>query len=345
MELMTWWLPLVLIGCLLIGSISVWLIRKKHPKHHSTKKPIANSSRLTRLPGYQRAIRIQTHLTRLLIFLVGIALLVSLALSGRPAYTSVTESEVKNRDIILCLDVSGSMYEANKELTAIYAKLVKDFNGERLGMVIFDSSPVTLFPLTNDYDFISTRLEALSEAFGSQSEWLKGKRKFGKEDMDQYYELFYGVHSGSGSSLIGDGLASCVNRFDVTKEKRSRSIIFGTDNYLMGNPIVTLEEAAALAKERDIRVYGVNPADHSTSYSSTPQAEAFKKAALATNGDYYKMEQATAAQEIVQKITAQDATRFKGSPRIVVTDIPEWFLYVSLLLIASIFIVEWRMKI
>ncbi|MDO4780775.1 MAG: VWA domain-containing protein [Candidatus Saccharibacteria bacterium] len=347
MELMIWWLPLVLIVGLAITGVIAYRWRRAHTAA-DVRKPLAHGSRLTRLPAYQQLIRRQSIAVRALIGLTALALVFGLVLSGRPAYTTVTESEMKNRDIILCLDVSGSMTEANKELTAIYAKLAKDFDGERLGMVIFDSSPVTLFPLTNDYDFISERLAQISKAFGNASkdfDYSTATEAEKEEWRNAYNDIFDGVHQGSGSSLIGDGLASCINRFDVPQQKRSRSIIFGTDNYLAGNPIVTLKEAAELAKERDIRVYGINPADYSTASYTPKESEAFKRATLLTNGDYYKMDQPSAAQQIIQKITAQDATRFKGSPQIVANDMPEWFLLPILLLIMGVIIASWRMKL
>lgn len=346
MELILWWLPLTLVAGLVIAGVIAYRWRRTHTSG-DIRKPLAHSSRLTRLPAYQQLIRRQSIAMRALIGLTTLALLLGLILSGRPAYTTVTESEMKNRDIILCLDVSGSMTEANKELTAIYAKLAKEFDGERLGMVIFDSSPVTLFPLTNDYDFISARLAQISKAFGNLSSFQYGSatRKERDEWSKAYEDIFQGSTEGNGSSLIGDGLASCVNRFDVPQQKRSRSIIFGTDNYLAGNPIVTLQEAAELAKERDIRVYGINPADYSTASYTSKESEAFKRATLLTNGDYYKMDQPSAAQQIIQKITAQDATRFKGSPQIVVNDMPEWFVLPILLLTAGVIIAAWRMKL
>lgn len=347
MELILWWLPLTLVAGLVIAGVIAYRWRRTHTSG-DIRKPLAHSSRLTRLPAYQQLIRRQSIAVRALIGLTTLALLFGLILSGRPAYTTVTESEMKNRDIILCLDVSGSMTAANKELTATYAKLAKDFDGERLGMVIFDSSPVTLFPLTNDYDFISERLAQISKAFGNVNkrfDYNTATEAEKEEWRSAYDDIFDGVHQGRGSSLIGDGLASCINRFDVPQQKRSRSIIFGTDNYLAGNPVVTLKEAADLAKERDIRVYGINPADSSTASYASKESEAFKQATLLTNGDYYKMNEPTAAQQIVQRITSQDATRFKGSPQIVITDTPEWFLLPTLLLISGVIIANWRMKL
>ena len=340
MELMYWWLSALLLVVVIVGWVALNVIRKKKHINKQTKLPLANSWRIIRLPEDRSLIKKQQLISIILLCLLIITLVASLILAGRPTRMSIEEPEMRNRDIMLCLDVSGSMTETNEKLTKLYSDMVKDFDGERIGLVLFDSSPAMIFPLTNDYDFASSRLEGISKAFSSTSgEWSSDE-----EWQTGYYDLFSGVSEGDGSSLIGDGLAGCINRFDQLDSKRSRSIIFGTDNYLSGNPIVTLSEAADYAKEKDIRVYGINPADYSSSYYTSEEAEEYKKAMLTTNGDYYKMEDSTAVPKIVQKITSQEATRFKGSPQITYSDQPQIFIYIITVLMAIIYIISWRVN-
>lgn len=54
-------------------------------------------------------------------------------------------SRVKNRDDVLCLDVSRSMYEYDVEIIKTYRTLARKFDGERLGLVLFDRSPAVVF--------------------------------------------------------------------------------------------------------------------------------------------------------------------------------------------------------
>lgn len=73
-------------------------------------------------------------------------------------------------------------------------------------------------------------------------------------------EQWVGTMNGVGASLIGDGLASCVMRFDHADEQRARSIILATDNELNGSPpIVSLKEAADYSASKKIRIYTINP--------------------------------------------------------------------------------------
>ena len=59
---------------------------------------------------------------------------------------------------MLCLDVSGSMSEVDVEVLSVFEELLDGFEGERIGLTIFNSSPVQIFPLTDDYEFIRGHL-------------------------------------------------------------------------------------------------------------------------------------------------------------------------------------------
>lgn len=345
MELVTWWLS----AALLLAVVAAWFVlRSRHKKLQAkttdTRLPLANSYRLTRLPEYQKYLRQYRNLIRGALVIAVISMLMIIILAGRPTTKSVIQPEMRNRDIVLCLDVSLSMIEVDAEILRIYAELSKGFKGERLSLVLFASSPVTVFPLTDDYEFITEQLQTAAKAFQDS-----GSGTYDSESSRRMYALLSGVYSGEGSSLIGDGLAGCVSRFDKLDSKRSRSIILGTDNELSGSPIVTLREAAEFAKDKDIRVYGLNPNDYSykSKYSNyvPDTVKEFKEAMLLTNGDYYKMEDAAAASTIIAKVSEQEATRFKGTPQIVYSDQPQVFLIMFLIGFVGLMIISWRLRI
>lgn len=347
MELVFWWLSLLSVAGLVVAWIVVHrLTQKRGKKATETRSPLANSHRLRRLPEYQLMIRRYRLIVYGVLAVGVIGLIMAIILVGRPSQVSVVEPEMRNRDIILCLDVSGSMITADAELTRIYANLAEEFDGERIGLVLFDSSPVTIFPLTNDYEFVKDQLAAVSEYFSITTQDYSSLTDEQKQRMfDLNAMVDSGTRVGGGSSLIGDGLGACVGRFDQIDRKRVRSIVLGTDNYVAGNPIITLPEAAALAKERDIRVYGVNPADFSAGSYTTKETEEFKRAMLLTKGDYYRMDDARAAATIIGKVTAQDATRFKGSPEIHQTDQPQIVIIILMSVIAVMMVASWRLKL
>lgn len=324
--LIYWWLPLVLSVALMVAFIVARKKQKKPSQKHSL--PVAHMQRLIRLPEYGATMGRLRLFTRIGLAFSTIALLSGLVLAGRYATITVIEPETKSRDIMLCLDVSGSMVSVDKEIVKKFSELAKGFDGERLGLTVFDGMAATVFPLTNDYSYISEKLKEAEQSF------------------DRYdYDLVAGTYGENGSSIIGDGLASCVSRFDRLDSKRSRSVILATDNYLAGNPIVTLAEAAAFAKSKQVRVYGINPADYSSSYYVDKTAKEFHDQVLSTGGDYYKLDDRSSVDSIISKIGEQEATRFKGSPQIVTTDQPAVFIILALVSSSFLIFTAWRFRL
>ncbi|MET3718645.1 MULTISPECIES: VWA domain-containing protein [unclassified Arthrobacter] len=117
----------------------------------------------------------------------------AVAAAGRTVEVTTITPEQRNRDIMLCLDTSGSMSSADAAVVEVFGVLAKEFDGERIGLTIFDSSAVQVFPLTDDYGYVQEQLQMADDAFNGNP----GSAGF----LD-------GTWSGRGSSLIGDGLAS-----------------------------------------------------------------------------------------------------------------------------------------
>ena len=336
MELVFWQLSLalIIIIALLWFAEPIILRRYSRSKRHDAlrqKLPIANTSRLRAFPLYIQQVKRYKRLLSVVLGLHALLLIMMIILAGRPSSVAVVSPEVKNRDIVLCLDVSRSMYEYDVEIIKTYRTLARKFDGERLGLVLFDRSPAVIFPLTDDASLIDSKLSLIEKALTPPGTL-------------EYFDIFSGtvVSNGQGSSLIGDGLASCIGRFDKLDSKRSRSIILGTDNQLAGTPIISLPEAAELAKQKDIRVYGIYP---NSNKNREAEAAELKRTMLATSGDYYALRDKNTIPNIVQKIAAQDTSRFKGTPRVTRTDQPQLLLYGMLIIIISLIIIDWRLCI
>ena len=89
-----------------------------------------------------------------LIVLIITSILLSGFLMARPYKTESKQLANYNRDIMLCMDISTTCDNLNAELIDKLEDVVRELNGERFGIVIFNSSPVLLCPLTNDYNYI-----------------------------------------------------------------------------------------------------------------------------------------------------------------------------------------------
>lgn len=338
MGLRFWWLSLLVllltVAFLLYGNrlkLNRW---RKVPAEK--RQPVSHTRRLRNLPEYQTILSKYGKFVLVGLTLLSLVWLSTAVLIGRPSISEVIYPEVRNRDIVLCFDVSGSMAQAIAKSLETFSDLARGFDGQRIGLSFFNSSSVTILPLTNDYYLATRTLDELAERIKA-------------DDYDSWNYIYAGTMEGSGSSLVADGLASCIQRFDQLKSKRSRSIILITDNYSGKNSLVTWDQAINLAKENSVRIYGINPADYSFEGSvytyTSPEVKSFKQGTLDTGGDYYKLDDKLAVGSIIQKINDQDAALAQGSPELLVVDQPKLWLVVSLVLLVGYLVLVWRFRL
>ncbi|TPW70719.1 VWA domain-containing protein [Schumannella sp. 10F1B-5-1] len=337
MELVFGWMPFALLGAVLVG-FAIYLIvsRGRRRRGDTTVLPAAHVERLFALPEYRRAYRRGRVLFSALLAVTLFALGGLAIVAGRPVTTSVVKTETANRDIVLCLDVSGSMLGDDAEVLEQFRTIAKGFNGERISLVIWNASAVQVFPLTDDYSYVDEQLETVADAAA------EADRTGQYPDTNQgYFDLLSGTLLGSGSSLIGDGLASCVLRFDNEDKQRSRTVLLATDNELYGEPLVSLDEASKFAQERKVRVYALTP---SFLGISTPEKQELEQEAEATGGKLFGLDDATAADEIVKRVLADQASKLEGTPRLVINDEPGVALVLGILAVWLIAFIGWRMR-
>ena len=291
------------LGTLLAVLLAYAVYRLKSRRSARAAAAVTYSKALTQLPAYRRALRL--HRIRMAVLALSAVLLGGAALVGaaRPLDTTVEKPQTRSRDIILCLDISGSMAAYDATLVATFKTLVKNFEGERIGLVIFNSSAATVFPLTDDYDFINGELDTAARALTGDPE---------------YDSFFAGTFNGRGTSLIGDGLATCVSSFDKVDVQRARSVVFATDNHLAGRPIIDIDEAGELAKAKGVRVYGLNPEED----GPDDEAVEMRDIVTGTAGRYYAMSDQSAISGIVDSVQAQEATLIDAAARSLYSDNP-----------------------
>lgn len=258
---------------------------------------------------------------------VGIVAVAAVGLVMRPATEQRTDESKRVRDVMLCLDVSGSMATIDAEIVDTFADLATGLEGERIGMTIWNSSPVSLLPLTDDYAFVQ---EVLTDA---------GDR-LDSSDLD----FTQGTFEGDGTSLIGDGLASCVMRFDRLDETRARSIVLATDNEVSGNQIVTLSQAAAYAADKEITVYAIAPNDFQLDGSNTPELEELAAAAESTGGAMFELTDDATVDAVIADINEREGTDIDLPPTVTRDDRPHRLLAVALAGVALSLGVTWVVR-
>lgn len=225
--------------------------------------------------GKPRSLR--THLRHLPFLIRLIVLTLIVIVLARPQASNTWEtSQTEGIDIIIALDISGSMlaqdlvpnrFEAAKKVAA---EFISDREQDRIGLVTFAGESFTQAPLTSDHGVL--------------------------------LNLLHGVRLGmiEDGTAIGLGLANAVNRLQDSDAK-SKVVILLTDGSNNRGQIAPLT-AAELARERGIRVYtiGVGTRGMAPSPVMTPFGErvmnvqvdidekTLKEIASVTGGQYFR---------------------------------------------------------
>lgn len=293
------------------------------------------------LPRYRARIR-QLKLASALTFILLAAVAVSAAvLVARPHSIEVRDEQLASRDIVICLDVSGSVISFDSEVMEEFAAMVDDFRGERVGLVIWNSDSQVVFPLTNDYDLVERRL-------------LEGAEALETEDWSDYPsnpDLFYDFTAGTflestgGASLVGDGLANCALQFDQPEEERSRTIILATDNEVSipAAQVYSLPEAVEFASERNITIHGMYI---ETYYGSDGyEADEMRSEIEGAGGYYFVAGDADAAGRLLDEIEDQQAEDLNSDPVTIVMDSPGSWPMIAAAGIGILVLLGWRYRI
>ena len=117
-----------------------------------------------------------------------------------------------------------------------------------------------------------------------------------------------------GSSLVGEGLASCVYSYPrLEDEDRTRVIIMSTDNAQeeRETPLVELDEATDICKKYDITVFGLFPMKEKWSGMNTTDyandKSEFEKCVQKTGGKFYEESKTLTVEDIVKDIEKEEA--------------------------------------
>jgi Ca-activated chloride channel family protein len=193
-------------------------------------------------------------------------LLVLVAL-GRPQWIEppVTR-EIPTRDILLLIDLSGSMEQEDftnaageqvQRLTAV-KEVVGDFlerrQGDRVGLVVFGDAPYLQAPFSTDLELSRRLLDECSVG-------MAGPR-----------------------TALGDAIGLAINLFDES-DAPAKTIIALTDGNDTKSRVPPVE-AARVATDRDITIHTVAIGDPTTVGEDQLDEQALRDVAAATGGTY-----------------------------------------------------------
>lgn len=252
----TWSLVLCVAGLVCIAIIAN--IRKK--RFHQLKsqyiKPLANTAAVQNLPEYKAVKRRYRLLTDVLLISFIVTTGAVAVLAARPTKVVMKKPSPKTDDIVFCIDTT--MIPKLKEQFENFSETVKRFNGQRVGVTIYDYAYFNLSPLSDDY-------EALSQLFRD----LANKSIY--DIRNQSPKLVALNFAGIARGIIG-----CVENFDkLDEEGRSRYLVLAASdddnetaitqakNYARRNNIEThgfdLVDSLALNNAEDVITYQDDP--------------------------------------------------------------------------------------
>lgn len=293
-------------------------------------------------------------LSRLAMAALVVALALALTLAARPSTVDRGEERAARRDIVLCLDVSGSTLPYDREVIDTYLELVKHFQGERIGMSIFNSTSRTVFPLTDDYELVTRQLTEASRV-------LRGVET--QDDIDAMSDKDYQAISDwldgtqnrrDATSLIGDGVVSCAAMIpgfaygssdengDDSGRRRAASIVLATDNVVSGEPTYALDAALDLTSRADITVDGLFSGAQTTEGNATTTE--MRTLIESHDGVFMTRAGGESVGELVRDIDSRRLADSQANSQAAVVDTPGWWTLALALVVILWLATVWRLR-
>jgi len=207
---------------------------------------------------------------------------------ARPQVRNVqNKTKGEGIDIVLCMDISGSMLsadfypnrlEASKQMAE---EFVRNRPIDQIGLVIFSGESYTQFPLSTDHDGLIEQIQSLRSGM-----------------------LIDGT-------VIGEGLATAVQRLSTSKSK-SKIIILLTDGNEQPPETRVIDPYTALeiAKAKGVKVYTIGLGalgtktveERGNKIASFLDENLLKKIATQTGGVYFRAIDKESLQQIYRQI-------------------------------------------
>ena len=350
MELMY---PVVIFVCLTFLIVTLFFNIKKKSKYSSGKR-VANTRYIKETEYYKSKVKKYKILSKMIMCISALSIMIGSIMISRPVTIQNKSEEKYNRDIIIGLDVSTSECEVNLNLVKKFREIIPSIVGDRIGIVLFNTAPITYCPLTDDYDYIYECLNVIERQMQlvvDNNGYIPFKT-IGDDEAEEINAFWYGGtianNDERGSSLIGDGLAGSVFAFpDVkTDTSRTRIILFATDNALSGTEAVTLDEACTLCKKYNINLYAYCPTVEMNIYASKKGIASYKNAVEENaGGKFYNGDINELSTTIVNEIKETKTSLLKTSKKTIITDHPEASLICILILFLILIVLEKRVKL
>lgn len=313
---------------------------------HSTDEeatPVAHTSMIRSLSRY-RFLLIRLRFALLgMVALVALAVTAASVLLARPIEETERNEHLESRDIVLCLDVSGSVIGYDAQVLETFSELVESFDGERVSLVIWNATSRVVFPLTDDYEMVQEQF-----TFGAEALATTGNDYETAEPVDYlaYLDFTAGTWADvGGASLVGDGLVTCAQQFDAEDDDRSRIIIFATDNDPSPKTaqIYQLEEAVDYVADRDIMLHGMFI--DIGAWAGPGTADEFEEQISRIGGNVMFADDPEAAGQFTASIEEAQEAEYEAETEVVRSERPGVWPLLAAVGVSLLIVIGWRVKL
>lgn len=269
---------------LLLIPLIVWYVVRLSKMQASFKLASANA-----FSGMKPDFRVTMRHLPFALRLISMGLVI-IVIARPQSVSSWEETESQGIDIVMALDVSGSMLAQDLQpdrlqaAKKVAAEFITDRRNDNIGLVIFAGESFTQCPLTTDHTVLLNLLNEIN--FGA-------------------------IEDGT---AIGLGLATSVNRLKDS-DSESRVVILLTDGTNNSGQIAPLT-AADLARSYGIRVYtvgvgtkGMAPTPVNTPYGIRMQnmsvdidEKTLTEIAAMTGGQYFRAQDTEGLRQVYEEI-------------------------------------------
>jgi len=229
---------------------------------------------------------------------------------------STTEVKASGIDIVVALDLSGSMNTPDYEVSgqrisrfnlakSVLKKFVAERPDDRIGLVVFAARAYLASPLTLDHDYLLDNIERM---------------EIGTINSD--------------ATAIGDGLVTALNQLQDVKAK-SKIIVLMTDganNSGQIDPNTAAQAAAALG----VKIFTIGLGNRQIVEAMglpagfLPDDDALRQISQTTDGTFYRAENSEKLQEIYGEINRMEKTQAVVNKYTQFKELFPWFVAAGL---------------
>ncbi len=263
-----------------------FLVPPHHEKVSSVRIPffrhVAKAAGIE--PKAGSLVSVRTFAGTLSVTLVWLLLVLAMARPERLGEPVVMEKPA--RDVVLALDISGSMDQRDfltssgdrkQRLEAVKDVLrafIAEREGDRMALIVFGTRAFVQAPFTEDLNSLNGFLDQTA------------------------------VGMAGPNTALGDAIGLGIRTFEASEVDQRLMIVLsdGADTSSRMTPV----NAAAIATEKGVEVYTIGVGDPNATGEDRVDLDALKDIAIRTGGQYFYADDEDALEDIYQRIDAQN---------------------------------------